>query len=100
MALIRVTATQLKAQAEELRTLNSQFKDQVTELETCETNLAGMWEGEARDAFHNAFNSDKTQMTNFYTLIEQYVAKLLTIAAKYEQAEGTAEEIATVRNYQ
>ncbi|MCD8197447.1 MAG: WXG100 family type VII secretion target [Lachnospiraceae bacterium] len=100
MALIRVTATQLKAQAEELRTLNSQYKDQVTELETCETNLASMWEGEARDAFHNAFNSDKTQMTNFYTLIEQYVAKLLTIAAKYEQAEATNQEIATVRNYQ
>lgn len=100
MALIRVTAAQLRAKAEELTGLNNNFKTNVSDLEACEQNLAGMWEGQAKDAFHQAFNSDKVQMTNFSTLIEKYVSTLLTIAAKYEQAESVNTETASTRNYQ
>lgn len=99
MALIRVTAAQLKAKAEELTGLNSNFKTNVGELEACEQNLASMWEGQAKDAFHQAFSNDKIQMTNFSTLIEKYVATLMTIAAKYEQAESINTETAATRKY-
>lgn len=99
MALIRVTAAQLKAKAEELTGLNNNLKTNVSELEACEQNLAGMWEGQAKDAFHQAFSNDKIQMTNFSTLIEKYVYTLLTIAAKYEQAENINTETAATRKY-
>lgn len=99
MALIRVTAAQLKAKAEELTGLNNNLKTNVGELESCEQNLASMWEGQAKDAFHQAFSNDKIQMTNFSTLIEKYVATLLTIAAKYEQAESINTETAATRKY-
>ena len=99
MALIRVTAAQLKAKAEELTNLNATLKTNVQDLEACEQNLASMWEGQAKDAFHQSFNNDKIQMGNFSTLIEKYVATLLTIAAKYEQAESINTETAATRNY-
>ena len=99
MALMRVTAAQLKAKAEELTNLNNSLKTNVSELEGCEQNLASMWEGQAKDAFHHAFTNDKIQMTNFSTLIEKYVYTLLTIAAKYEQAESINTETAATRKY-
>lgn len=99
MALIRVTAAQLKAKAEELTSLNNSLKTNVSELEACEQNLASMWDGQAKDAFHQAFTNDKIQMTNFSTLIEKYVYTLQAIAVKYEQAEMKNTETASTRSY-
>ena len=97
--MIRVEASQLIAKANELKNLNAQLKSTIGELESSEEALRGMWEGEANDAFHNAFNSDKIQMNNFYNAIEMYVYRLLEIAAKYQQAEATNLEIANNRTY-
>ena len=99
MALIRVTAAQLRAKAEELTSLNNSLKTNADELEACEQNLAGMWEGQARDTFHQAFRNDRIQMSNFSTLVEKYVYTLLNIAAKYEQAENLNAETAATRKY-
>ena len=93
------TPAQLRAKAEELAALNNSFKTNVSELEAEEQNLMGKWEGQAKEAFHQAFSSDKIQMTNFSTLIEKYVASLITIAAKYEEAERINTETATARKY-
>lgn len=99
MALIQVTASELKSKANELRSLNGQFKSQVGNLESQEASLASMWEGEAKTAFHNAFNNDKTQMDAFNQLIEKYCQALETIAAKYEQAEAANAATASQRSY-
>lgn len=99
MALIQVSAAELKAKAGELRNLNSQFKTQVGNLESQEQTLISMWEGEARDAFNTAFNNDKMQMDNFYNLIEQYCVALEAIAAKYELAEAQNVSTAASRTY-
>lgn len=99
MALIRVTAAQLKAGAEELAGLNNSLKNQVKELETFEQNLCTMWEGQTKEVFHKAFCSDRMQMDNFRVLIERYVETLLVIALKYEQAEARNTETASTRNY-
>lgn len=99
MGLIQVSASELRAKAGELRNLNSQFKSQVGNLESQEQALIGMWEGEARDAFNTAFNNDKTQMDNFYNLIEQYCVALENIAAKYEMAESQNVSTAATRTY-
>ena len=97
MALIRVTASQLRAKAEELSGLNRQFETQAGELEACEQKLSGMW---AKDAFHQAFARDRIQMANFSSLIEKYVSTLLAVAAKYERAENANTQTASARNYQ
>ena len=100
MALIRVTASQLRAKEEELSGLNRQFDNQAGELEVCEQKLAGMWDGQAKDAFHQAFARDRIQMANFSSLIEKYISTLLAIAAKYERAENANTQTASARNYQ
>ena len=91
--LISVSASQIKSKAEELRQLNGQFKSQVGDLDGKEMSLKGMWEGEANNAFHAAFQSDKTQFEAFYQLIEQYCNQMMEIAAKYEAAENNQKTI-------
>lgn len=99
MAEIKVTAAQLNTKAEELEALNNQFKSTVNSLEETEAALAGMWDGEAKDAFHQAFTNDKTQMNNYYNAIAQYVNVMRQIAAKYAQAEATNVSIGSERKY-
>lgn len=69
MADFKVTASQLNTQAESLQDLNGRFKSAIEQLVTSETSLKSMWEGEANDAFHAAFTSDKAKMDEFYNLI-------------------------------
>ena len=99
MATFRVMTNDLKTKAESLRAMNAQFKNEVSSMEALEGALSGMWEGEARDAFHNTFLSDKGQMDNFYNAIENYVIRLEASAAKYEQVEAASVEIANARTY-
>lgn len=99
MAAFQVTASVIRTKAGELKDMNSQFKTQVGNLESQEQSLASMWEGAAKDAFHTAFNNDKTQMDNFYNLIEQYCAALENIASQYERAEAQNVNTAATRTY-
>ena len=96
---MNVTVSQLEAKANELETLNTNFRNQVSEMEASEEALRGMWEGEANAAFHNAFVSDKIQMQNFYNAIAMYVYKLREIARRYQNAEQKNHTIATERTY-
>jgi WXG100 family type VII secretion target len=97
MAYIQVTSSELRKQAEQIRGLNTRFQTQVTSLEGAEQSLKSMWEGRANNAFHNAFVKDKGQMDSFFSAIEQYIAALLAIALKYEQAEARNTDTATTR---
>lgn len=99
MALIRVTAAQVKSTADQLRQYDAQFKSQTDKLETHELQLSSMWEGQAKDAFHSAFNSDKEYMNQFYVLIEKYCQALEQIAQSYEQAEARNTDTASKRSF-
>ena len=96
---IQVTTSTITNKASELKQLNSRFKSQVENLKSVEASLNSMWDGEANDAFHNAFTKDSVQMNNFYNAIEQYVAKLNEIARRYDAAEKTNLNTATQRKY-
>lgn len=99
MAMIQVTSARLKKAAQELQTLNGQFKNKAGELENSEKVLCQMWEGEAKAAFHNAFTRDSVQMDAFHKLIGMYAQALLEIAAQYERAEARNIELAGSRRY-
>lgn len=99
MAEIKVTSTELKSKASELRQLNNQFKKAVEDMVSNEQQLMGMWDGETKEAFHNAFNSDKSQMDVFYQTIEKYCEALENNAAKYEAAEQKNLSTASTRSY-
>lgn len=99
MSEFRVDITEVVQKAEELRNLNSQLKASVTELESIETDLVGMWEGQARDTFHTAFTNDKGQMDNFVSTIEMFIQTLEAIASRYALAEMVNTETASTRTY-
>jgi WXG100 family type VII secretion target len=96
---IQVTTGTLTNKATELKNLNSKLKNQIEALKTAESSLNSMWDGEANDAFHKAFNQDVTQMNNFYNAIEKYVTSLQQIAKAYEKAEKANVNTATTRSY-
>ncbi len=97
MSQFQVTATELNRQAETLTQLNQSLKDQIETLNNTESSLMTMWEGEAKNTFHNAFQTDKAKMENFKTAIDQYITALQTIAQKYAQAEATNVNTASTR---
>lgn len=99
MAAFTVTSSELKAKANQLREMNAQFKTQTGNLESQESALVSMWEGQARNAFDTAFKNDKAQMDNFYNLIEQYCTALEAIASKYDMAEAQNVSTAQSRTY-
>ena len=99
MAFFQVISSVLRQKAGNLKQLNAQFKAKAAALSEKEASLCGMWEGAARDTFHQAFLRDRQQMDAFYQLIEQYVQALLEIAARYEQAEARNRELAAARKY-
>ena len=99
MALIRVTASQVKSTAMQLRDYNQNFNTQVQALQGAEESLNSMWDGQANDAFHAAFNNDKEYMSQFYNLINKYCEALDQIAAEYDNAEALNTEMATRRIY-
>lgn len=99
MGEILVTSSTLRSKAEELNQMNEQFKNAVNSMIDEESTLRSQYEGEASDAFHNAFSKDTTQMNNFYNAIAQYVQKLIEIAASYEKAEQANVQTANTRNY-
>lgn len=99
MAMFQVTSSQLRNAAGQIQDLNRQFKAKEGELAEKEAALGSMWEGQAKDTFHQAFERDRQQMDAFYQLMNQYVQALLEIAARYEQAEERNRQIAATRSY-
>lgn len=93
-SMFRVTSGQLRSIAEQLRAMNQNFKGKVENLTQREQALNGMWEGEARKTFHNAYTKERVQFDNFYKGIEQYIRVLLEAAQEYERTEQTNTQIA------
>ncbi len=83
----RVTSSALRRKADELRNLNHQFKASVSNLQASESALNGMWEGDARKAFHTAFMQNKSKFDSFSTGMEEYAQRLLDAAAEYDNTE-------------
>lgn len=99
MAYFQVTPSELRSTANTLREYNSNFKNQVSALESSEGTLNTAWEGPAKDAFHTSFMNDKAYMDNFATEIEKYCVTLEAMAAEYEKAEAANVETASTRKF-
>lgn len=99
MATLYLDLAQLTERANELETINEQFLTELAVLNDREAELAGMWEGEAKEAFRRAYASDAVQMKNFYNAISVYVQQLRIIIECYKRYEFVNRELATSRTY-
>lgn len=99
MAEILTNSATLRQKAATLEQLNANFKAAVAQLEGVEQNLMSMWDGDAKNSFHTAFNNDKAQMDNFYKAVVQYVKGIESMAANYDNAENKNVSTAQTRKY-
>lgn len=99
MAMIQVDSAKLRQAANDLEGMNQQLARQMDDLAAKEQNLASKWEGDTKNAFQNAFNSDVTQISAFRSLIDTYIQALRSAADRYDQEEAKNMEIASSRNY-
>ena len=99
MTFIYLDLAQLTERANELETLNEQLLTEIGTLNEREAELAGMWEGEAKEAFRRAYASDAIQMKNFYNAIRIYVQQLRFIIECYRRYEAINSELGNSRSY-
>lgn len=99
MAQILVTPSELRSTAATLREYNSNFSNQVKQLESAESTLNSQWSGPSHDAFHASFMNDKAYMEQFAAVIEKYCYTLEAMAAEYEKAENLNIDLANTRSY-
>ena len=99
MSFYQIDSNNLRSGKDELISLNERFRQEKENLESCEQNLGGMWEGEANEHFHNTFVKNASQLEIFYNLINRYCEALEVIAARYELAENKNLSVAGKRAY-
>ncbi len=93
----RVTPNSMYRTADELETLNHQFKAAVGNLRTDNETLGRQWEGEARTKFNEEFLKDAEKFDKFYEGIQKFIQQLRKNADEYEKVEKTNRSIAAVR---
>lgn len=89
----------LTERVNELETINESFLSEIGVMNDTEATLSGLWEGEAKEAFSQAYRNDSIQMKNFYNAIRIYVQVLRIIISNYVQIERQNAECATARSY-
>ncbi len=98
MGQFTVTPQTLRDKADQLHSLNSQYKAALETLQSQEGTLQGQWEGQARDTFHREFTKDVSRLMQFYSAVEDYSQKLRQIAQQYADAEKKNLSTASARN--
>lgn len=99
MSFYQINSNDLRNQCEQLITLNGRLKQEKEALSSNELALNGMWEGEARDTFHQAFIRDMGQMESFIDTIDSYTKVIDQIATRYDSAEAHNYSTANLRTY-
>lgn len=97
MSMFRVSPAELKNKADSLRDLNLKFRAEVEKMTEREQSLSKMWEGPARDEFHNAYQTDVTKFQAFYKGINEFVTRLVEAGNDYARAENTNVSTAKAR---
>lgn len=93
----RVTPKSMRSTADELETLNNQFKAAVTNLRSDNETLGRQWEGDARNKFNEEFLKDAEKFDRFYDGIQKFIQQLRHNADEYDKVENTNTSIAAVR---
>lgn len=96
---LTVTSQKLRETAANLRRLNSQLRSELNNMSSRERSLNGMWDGQANDTFHAAYEHDVREYNDFIQAIEEYINALLQAADEYERTESRNQSIASSRTY-
>ena len=88
MAEFQVTSNEVQSKSLELQNLAKQMRSKIDEMDQIEQNLAGMWEGDAHEAFRSNYTQSKQKMMTFVNALEKYFLTLNDIAVTYHNSEN------------
>ncbi len=97
MAQIKVQPSVLRNKAAELQTQSDALSGKMDELLDREHQLSTMWEGPAKESFHNSFMTSYENCQPFFQELKRFIMKLEETAQVYEEAEAQAEQSAAQR---
>lgn len=99
MATIKVTASTLRSKKQHLESDNSKLKSQISRMDGLESQLMGVWKGDAAKAFDTVYKRDVGCYSKFHALIDKYCQALEEIAKAYEAAEAANVQTAQSRSF-
>ncbi|SFB82396.1 WXG100 family type VII secretion target [Butyrivibrio sp. YAB3001] len=78
-----------------LRRLNTEFRNKANDINTEQTNLTTKWRGDASTSFQENFRKEYPNFESFATTIDEYVEGLTQILDEYNRTEDMNKQIAS-----
>ena len=97
MSKYSLTAQELQSAIGELSSSNAQFKARVADLQSKQGALAGMWQGDAHDAFWVSFDQDNQMLVKLFANLRNIAQGAATAKNEYATCEqGVVDTINSV----
>ena len=90
MAINKVNTQGMRAAANDIEQMASEYTQQVTMLYSVGQELDGMWDGDASDTFKAQLGQDQPRFEALNTVVKQYTEALRNNAESYDRAEAEA----------
>jgi len=90
MAINKVNTQGMRAAANDIEQMASEYTQQVTMLYSVGQELDGMWDGDASDTFKAQLGQDQPRFEALNTVVRQYTEALRNNAESYDRAEDEA----------
>lgn len=87
---IKVSVDEMKRDAQSLRELTERLPNAISQLEGALTELAGCWEGPARNEYLYQISTDIQYMTELYRFLSEYIGCIEEGSQKYLSGEQDA----------
>jgi len=84
----KVNPQAMRAAANDIEQMASEYIQQVTALYSVGQELDGMWDGDASDTFKAQLGQDRPRFDALNTVVRQYTETLRGNADSYEVEEG------------
>ncbi|MDO4617060.1 MAG: WXG100 family type VII secretion target [Lachnospiraceae bacterium] len=92
---IKASSQALYTGADEVQKTVTDLKNRFSVIETAVTGSTGYWIGDAGDAHREAYNDMKGTVDDILNRLAEHAADLKLMAAGYEEAEGSTQEMAS-----
>ena len=89
-----VTPEKLTATSEQFGTCMNQVQTLTSNMMDLIRGMSSFWEGEAASAYMNKFNELEDDIQKIHNMISEHVRDLEEMAAIYQKAEDSSQEIA------
>lgn len=92
-SLLKIETPLLQRDIKTIEEQISAVRSSISQMRSAEQQLEAMWEGAAKNAFRQQFESDCQEMENILKLLESYKAALLDANKEYLMSSDNVSSI-------